>query len=163
MNKLKQLLQLVINLSKWVINIPSRISQLTKRIKPIFVEDSWVPAFLSRFAPLNIGAVTIVFLVFSRGKMNEETKRHETIHVQQTLELLVVGMLFLYLYDYSKGFFMYKNDWEGQKNQRGWEYSSGGNKAYHNIRAEQEAYAEESNENYLEGRKRYQYLWNYKV
>jgi len=134
-----------------------------KNWKPWFFENSSVPAFLSNFAPLNIGAITIFCFVFSRGEVDETTRRHETIHFQQTLELLVIGMLFLYLYDYLKGLIVYRNNWEGLNNQRGYPYQSAANRAYHNIRAEQEAYDHEQDEDYLSTRPRYAYLWNYRV
>ena len=41
-----------------------------KNWKPIFIENSKIPVWLSYLAPLNIGAITIFFLVFSRGKMD---------------------------------------------------------------------------------------------
>ena len=74
-----------------------------KNWKPIFIEDSRVPGWLSKIAPLEIGAVTVFFLVFSRGKIDETTRRHETTHFQQTLELLVVGLILLYLWDWVYG------------------------------------------------------------
>ena len=64
-----------------------------KNWKPIFIENSKIPVWLSYLAPLNIGAITIFFLVFSRDEMNDITKRHETIHFQQTLETGVIGMI----------------------------------------------------------------------
>ena len=134
-----------------------------KNWKPFFIENSRVPALLSYFAPIRIGAVTVFFLVFSRGKINEVTKRHETIHFQQTLETGVIGMVALYLWDYLWGFIKYKNDWQGQKNPRGWEYQSAANKAYYRIRAEQEAYDHELDPDYLATRPRFSWIKKYKV
>ena len=57
-----------------------------KNLKPIFVERSFVPKLLSFFAPIQIGAITLGFIVFARNEMSETTKRHETIHFQQFLE-----------------------------------------------------------------------------
>ena len=95
-----------------------------KNWKPIFIENSKIPVWLSYLAPLNIGAITLFFLVFSRGEMDEVTKRHETIHFQQTLELLVIGMIGIYVWDYLVGAWKYRNDWEGQNNPRGYPYLS---------------------------------------
>ena len=134
-----------------------------KNWKPFFIENSKVPVILSYFAPLNIGAITIFFLVFSRGKMDEVTKRHETIHFQQTLETGVVGMILLYVWDYLVGCWKYRKDWEGQKNPRGYEYASAANKAYFRIRAEQEAYDNELDVDYLATRPRYEWIKKYKV
>ena len=136
---------------------------LPKNWKPIFIENSKIPGWLSKIAPLNIGAITLFFLVFSRGKMDETTKRHETTHFQQTLETLIVGLIFLYLLDWLWGLIKYRKDWEGQKSRRGREYTSAANKAYHHIRAEQEAYSNEADVNYLQNRKRWRWVWKYKV
>ena len=136
---------------------------LPKNWKPIFIENSKIPVWLSKIAPLNIGAITLFFLVFSRGEMDETTKRHETVHFQQTLETLIVGLVFLYLLDWLWGLIKYRKDWRGQKSARGREYTSAANKAYHHIRAEQEAYSNEADVNYLQNRKRWRWMWKYKV
>jgi len=136
---------------------------LPKNWKPIFVENSKIPVWLSKIAPLNIGAITLFFLVFSRGEMDETTKRHETFHFQQMLETLVVGLILLYLFDWIWGLVKYRKDWEGQKSTRGREYTSAANKAYHRIRAEQEAYSNELDANYPQTRKRWRWMWEYKV
>ena len=131
--------------------------------KPIFIEDSRVPGWLSKIAPLNIGAITIFFLVFSKGKINETTKRHETIHFQQTLEMFVVGLILLYVWDWLHGLIKYRNNWDEARDLKGKRYTSLGNKAYYRIRAEQEAYACQRFEHYLSNRKRYRWIMRYKV
>ena len=118
-----------------------------KNWKPIFVENSRIPVWLSYLAPINIAAITLFFLVFSREKMSEVVKRHETIHFQQMLETGVVGFLVLYLWDYLHGYIKYRD----------------GAMAYRMIRAEQEAYACQEFENYLDSRKRYQWTRYYRV
>ena len=118
-----------------------------KNWKPFFIENSKIPVWLSYLAPINIGAITLFFLVFSRGKMDKRLKRHETIHFQQMLETLVIGFLLLYLWDYVRGYVKYKN----------------GAKAYRRIRAEQEAYNNDGAAGYLQKRKRYQWIRKYKV
>ena len=115
--------------------------------KPIFVENSWVPKVLSWFAPISIGAITMGFIVFSRGEMDERTRQHETIHFQQFLETLFIGFLILYCFDYVRARFKYKD----------------GTTAYYNIRAEQEAYEYEGALNYLQYRKRWKWIRKYKV
>ena len=134
-----------------------------KNWKPFFIENSKIPVLLSYFAPINIGAITIFFLVFSRGKMDRVTKKHETIHFQQTLETGVLGMILLYVWDYLVGCWKYRNDWKGQMNPRGYEYTSAANKAYFRIRAEQEAYDKERKHKYLATRPRYEWIKKYKV
>ena len=118
-----------------------------KNWKPIFIENSKVPVWLSRLAPINIWAITIFFLVFCRGEMDEETKRHETIHFQQTLETGVIGMIILYLWDYIHGYIKY----------------SDGAAAYKRIRAEQEAYEMAADPEYLAKRPRFLWIKKYHV
>ena len=118
-----------------------------KTWKPFFIEDSKVPVWLSYFAPINIWAITIFFLVFCRGRLDEQTKRHETIHFQQTLETGVVGMIIIYLWDYVHGYIKYRD----------------GAEAYRRIRAEQEAYEMAAYPKYLATRPRYQWIRKYKV
>ena len=57
-----------------------------KNCKPIFIENSRVPKWLSVFAPITIGAIALFPFVFSRHIMAERTKTHETIHFQQQLD-----------------------------------------------------------------------------
>ena len=67
-----------------------------KNWKPIFIENNRLPIWLSKIAPIEIGAITLGFVVICRGVMDEETRIHETIHFQQFLETLFVGFLLLY-------------------------------------------------------------------
>tara|TARA_R100000152_G_C6744321_1_gene168016 strand:+ start:166 stop:600 length:435 start_codon:yes stop_codon:yes gene_type:complete len=139
------------------------VKLLPKNWKPIFIEDSKIPVWLSKIAPLNIGAICVFFLVFSRGKMNETTRRHETIHFQQTLETLVVGTILIYVLDWIWGCIKYRKNWDEAKDLKGNRYTSLGNKAYYRVRAEQEAYACQGIDNYLQNRKRWRWLFRYKV
>ena len=118
-----------------------------KNWKPIFVENSRIPAILSYFAPIQIWAITLFFVVLCKGKLNEVTKRHETIHFQQFLETGVVGFVALYFWDYLHGLIKYKN----------------GHEAYMRIRAEQEAYDNDHSETYLQPRPRFSWIKKYKV
>ena len=113
-----------------------------KKLKPIFVERSFIPKLLSFFAPINIGAITLGFVVFARGDMSETTKRHETIHFQQYLETLFIGILLLYFYDYCK------SRLEGVS----------GSESYREIRAEKEAYENQHDLDYLEKRLRWKWI-----
>lgn len=113
-----------------------------RNLKPIMFENSKVPALLSKVTPIEIGAITLFPFVFSRGEMSEETKRHETIHFQQYLETGVIGFLVLYLWDYMISLA------KGVK----------GPEAYRNIRAEVEAWDNDSDENYLKNRKRWAWI-----
>ena len=118
-----------------------------KNWKPIFVENSWVPKALSAISPISIGAITLGFIVFARGEMDDKTKQHETIHFQQFLETLFIGFLILYFYDYIRGWLKYRDR----------------TIAYFNIRAEQEAYENERIHNYLEYRKRWRWIRGHRI
>lgn len=124
-------------------------------MKPIIVNNSKVPVFLSWFSPIDIWAITLWPFVFCRGVMNKKTVNHESIHIYQYNDLFVIGFLVIYLWDFVHGLIKYRNDYKG--------YSSLGEKAYFRLRAEQEAYDNDQNLEYLEGRKKYEWLSKYKV
>ena len=108
-----------------------------KSIFPIFFENSKVPVILSKVAPIEIGAINLGPFVFSRGLISETTKRHETIHYKQQLELLFVFFYLLYV------FFWLKSVLSGVK----------GRHAYYDIPFEKEAYQNQNNFKYLNDRK----------
>jgi len=110
--------------------------------KPLFFENSKVPVWLSKITPIEINAITLFCFVFSRGKIAERTKRHETIHFQQFLETLVIGFIVIYYLDYLYRLVKYQD----------------GKKAYRMICFEQEAHDNDDSEDYLERRKRYAWL-----
>ena len=112
-----------------------------KNAKPFFFENSKVPVWLSKLAPIEISAITLGPLVFSRGVISEKTKRHETIHYQQYIELLFIGFLVIYLYDYLYAALI---------KRKGFTRAS-----YLAIRFEQEAWQCDDYEDYLENRQRF--------
>ena len=107
-------------------------------MKPIFVENSKIPVILSRVSPINIHAISLVFFVFCRGEMSETTRRHETIHFRQWLELLIVGFAILYV-----------GSWAWLRFIRGYD----GETAYRMIPFEQEAYDNQDDIDYLQKRR----------
>tara|TARA_Y100001973_G_scaffold68081_1_gene99391 strand:- start:436 stop:810 length:375 start_codon:yes stop_codon:yes gene_type:complete len=124
---------------------------MLKSLKPFFIENSRVPVWLSKIAPIEIGAINIGIFVWSRGEMSETTKRHECIHFQQQLECLFLGQWILYAWYYLKGYLRHSGNDRGRK-------------AYYSIPFEREAYDCEDEEDYLEKRKRYawtKYKQNY--
>ncbi len=123
------------------------LANAMKNWKPIFIENSMIPVWLSKLAPIEIGAITLGFLVISRGEMDDRLRNHETIHYQQYLDLLFFGFVFLYLWDWLVGLFWHRH----------------GKIAYYSIRAEQEAYLNDNDYNYLANRKRWAWIWNHKV
>ena len=114
--------------------------------KPIFIENSRLPVFLSHFSPISIWAISFGFWVWCRGELSDKTKQHETIHFHQQLEMLFVGQWILYIVFYLIGLIKYRN----------------GEKAYRANPFEKEAYDNESNQFYLITRKRW--CWSqYKI
>lgn len=111
--------------------------------KPWFFENSPLPLILSAFAPIDIGAITIGPLVFSRGEMSEITKNHECIHWQQYIETGVIGFLLLYVLYWLIGLIKYRD----------------GKLAYYNIPFEKEAYENHEDIDYCLNRKRYAWFW----
>ncbi len=112
-----------------------------KNAKPFFFENSKVPVWLSKFAPIEISAITLGPFVFSRGIISEKTKRHETIHYQQYIELLFVGFLAIYVFDFLYAALI---------KRKGFTRDS-----YLAIRFEQEAWHCDDYEDYLETRQRF--------
>jgi hypothetical protein len=55
--------------------------------KPIFVENSKIPIWLSKIAPIEIGAITLGFIVFS----------------------IFIGFPILYYYDYIKNYITFRD------------------------------------------------------
>ena len=106
---------------------------------PIFIENSKVPVWLSKIAPIEINAISFGFWVWSRGEMSEKTKRHETIHYKQQVELLFVFQWILY------GLFSVI----GRFKHGTWK------QGYYQNPFELEAYDNDEKEGYLETRK----LW----
>ena len=113
-----------------------------KNRKPYFIENSRVPVILSKVAPIEIWAISFGFWVWCRGELSERTRRHETIHYQQQLELLLVGQWLLYGAFWLWGLVRYRD----------------AEKAYRESPFEREAYRNDEDEKYLGGRPRFAWL-----
>jgi len=131
-------------------------------MKPIILNNSKIPVFLSKFSPIDIWAITIWPFIICRGTMDENTINHESIHIKQYNDMFVIGFLPIYLWDYLHGRIKYRNDISGIS-PHGRPYASVGDKAYYRTRAEQEAYSNDNDLEYLSKRKRYEWLRKYKV
>tara|TARA_B100000927_G_scaffold270105_1_gene246000 strand:+ start:12419 stop:12796 length:378 start_codon:yes stop_codon:yes gene_type:complete len=107
---------------------------------PVFIENSKIPIWLSKIAPINISAITLGPIVLSRGILSERVKRHETIHFMQYKELYFIGFLLIYLYDYLYAVLIKKKGFSRE--------------AYLAIRFEQEAYDNDHNLEYLSNRQK---------
>jgi hypothetical protein len=110
--------------------------------KPIFIENSKLPVWLSKLAPINIWAFSFAFFVVCRGKLTKETRRHETIHYHQQIELLFVFQWILYGAFYLIGRFKH-GTWAD---------------AYYLNPFEQEAYSNDGVEGYLNQRKHWAWV-----
>lgn len=114
-------------------------------MKPIVIYSDKILKSLSWFMP--IGGMSLFPFIILREKYqtkskywikrNAETINHETIHFQQALELGVIPFYILYIAEWFVKLFVYGKD------------------AYINISFEREAYANDSNLEYLTTRRRY--------
>ena len=110
-----------------------------KTWKPKFINNSKIPVWLSKLSPIDIWAISFGFWVWCRGELSKTTKRHETIHFQQQLELGFIFQWLLYVMFWLIGLVRYRD----------------GAVAYKENPFEREAYANERKFTYLEKRKRY--------
>jgi hypothetical protein len=115
---------------------------MLKNLKPFFIEDSKIPVWLSYLAPINIHAISFGVWVWCRSKLSEATRRHEATHFQQQLEMLFVGQWLLYLAFWLWGLIKYRD----------------GKKAYRESPFEREAYRNETDQEYLSSRPRYNWV-----
>ncbi|WP_029273413.1 hypothetical protein [Flavobacterium sp. KJJ] len=83
-----------------------------------------------------------VLMKYDLDKKNEVFVNHEKIHLRQQLELLIIPFFVFYFLEYIVRLIQYKN----------------AALAYRNISFEREAYANETNLNYLKNRSFFQFL-----
>jgi len=97
-------------------------------MKPIVII---APRFLKAISLIiDVFAITLYPFIIAREEMSVDVLRHESIHIAQQKELLVVFFYLLYGWDYLKGYIKFRNK----------------ELAYRRIRFEQEAYAQMFNE-----------------
>ena len=113
-------------------------------MKPITIVSPWFTKLMS--VVIDVYAITLFPFIISKEEMDPETLNHETIHIHQQMELLVIGFYLLYVYYYLVGLAKYKDK----------------QKAYYMIPFEQEAYEYDNQLDYLETRKPYSWT-KYKV
>jgi len=92
---------------------------------------------------MKIGGITLWPFVILREKYKGRAKRiinHESIHIKQQEELLVIPFYILYVTEWFIKLFFY------------------GKEAYYNISFEREAYANENNYKYLKNRRFWAWL-----
>lgn len=101
-----------------------------------------------KFLPRSISAITLFPFILHREmilrklELDQRLVNHENIHIQQCIELGVIGFYVLYILNWVVNLLIYRNSY----------------KAYKNISFEREAYKNQSNLNYLNTRKRYNYI-----
>jgi hypothetical protein len=125
-----------------VVTCQNKEGKIMRHWKPLFVENSRIPVLFSYIAPIEINAITLGIVVFSRSTMDERTRQHETIHFQQFLETGFIGFLIIYIWDFIVAC----------------SYFQDAEIAYTLIRAEKEAYLHDSTPLYLEERIRWDWL-----
>ena len=113
-----------------------------KNWEPIFIENSKIPVWLSYIAPIQIQAISFGIFVWCRTIMSDVTKRHETIHFQQQLELAFAGQWILYALSWLHGLWKYRDPAV----------------AYRENVFEREAYSNDYIRDYLKTRPRYAWL-----
>ena len=107
--------------------------------------------FLARISWfMSIGGITlwpfIVLREYYQGTTNywvtkrERTINHESIHIKQQEELLIIPFYVLYILEWFIKLFFY------------------GKQSYYNISFEREAYSNEHDKDYLKNRKRYRWI-----
>jgi len=108
-------------------------------MNPVVVKNSRIPGWFSWL--IKVRAITLFPFILIRDEGDEVLIRHETIHIKQQLELLIVGFYIWYVVDFLiKLIKIRKPSW-----------------AYYKIIFEEEAYANQADENYLSNRK----LWGF--
>ncbi len=104
-------------------------------MRSIVVRNSRIPALVSWFFP--VAAITLwPFIFIKKGFDNERLINHESIHIRQYNEMLVLGFWLVYIYDWIHGLILFGN----------------AKHAYQAIRFEQEAYDNDGNLDYLDDR-----------
>jgi cell division protein FtsB len=97
------------------------------------------------------GMALFPFILVSKKAFinNSEIIRHETIHLKQQLELLIIPFYLLYFLNYVINLYRYKNHY----------------KAYYQIIFEREAYAKDKDILYLRNRPLWAFMtyWNKKI
>lgn len=83
-----------------------------------------------------------VLMKYDFDKVNTTFVNHEKIHLKQQLEMLILPFFIWYFLEYFVRLIQYKNK----------------DLAYRNISFEREAYAKETDLNYLKNRQFYQFL-----
>jgi len=108
---------------------------------PIIIESEKFCKAISWFIP--VGAITLCPFIICRDKSDVVMLNHESIHVKQQLELLVIPFFIIYVLNWAYNLVKY-----------GWDT----NEAYMQLFFEKEAYAHEEDMEYLSTRQKWSYF-----
>ena len=76
-------------------------------MKFYIIENSKIPKYLSWF--IDIWAITLYPFVICKGKLDQQTKTHEIIHLHQQRELWLIGFYVLYVLYWAIGVWKLKS------------------------------------------------------
>jgi hypothetical protein len=107
---------------------------------PIIIKSESFLSAISWF--MRVGGITIWPFVIIRPNKNWIVINHESIHIKQQQELLIIPFYILYLIEWFIGIFIYGSII----------------KSYYNISFEKEAYENQSNPDYLKSRKLFSWV-----
>ena len=113
---------------------------LSARTPRVF-ENSRVPVWLSKIAPIEISGISLLGFIFCRRPVTKTELRHETIHFHQQIELLFIGFFLLYVLFWVANLVRFRDP----------------KRAYYESPFEREAYTNERKYTYLKKRP----LWNW--
>jgi len=119
-----------------------KIKSWIRARRPWMFNNSKIPVWLSKVAPIEIWAVSFGPFVACRGVMSKTTQRHEIIHFQQQLEMFFVFQWIAYGLAYLINLVRYRN----------------GAMAYRENPFEREAYDNDRKYKYLERRPFYNWV-----
>ena len=108
---------------------------------PIIIESKIFCRTISLFMPIH--AVTFFPFIICRNKNDAVIINHESIHIRQQLELLIIPFFIIYILNWIYNIIIYKGD---------------GKKAYFELFFEKEAYLYEYDLGYLNKRKSWSYF-----
>lgn len=107
---------------------------------PIIIKSESFLNSISWF--MRVGGITLWPFIIIRPYKNWIVINHESIHIKQQQELLVVPFYLLYMIEWFVGIFIYGST----------------TKSYYNISFEREAYENQSNPDYLKTRKLFSFI-----
>ena len=107
---------------------------------PIIIKSEKFLNSISWF--MRVGGITLWPFIIIRPRKNWIVVNHESIHIKQQQELLVIPFYLLYILEWFIGIFVHGSII----------------KSYYNISFEKEAYENQSNPNYLKTRKLFSWV-----